>query len=91
MNANNNYEKSLSENDNSFWMSDNENNHDNNNDDDNDDNDDNDGSEKQRLERVHLLQRMNFHISQLPWSSKCPNAPLLGESRQLRDLVVSYS
>lgn len=34
-----------------------------------------------------MLQKMNYHISQLPFAAKCPDAPLLPPSKTLPDLV----
>jgi len=35
------------------------------------------------LEKCYQLQRMNYLVSQLPGSAKCPPAPYLGDSRSL--------
>ena len=32
---------------------------------------------------VFELQKMNFHMSQLPFYPKCPSAPILGKSLTL--------
>ena len=36
---------------------------------------------------VALLQKMNFHISNLPHAPKCPDAPLLPPSLRLPNVI----
>jgi hypothetical protein len=43
-------------------------------------------SSQEEEKQIHLvieLQKMNFHVRQLPFSPKCPDAPKMGASLSL--------
>jgi len=37
--------------------------------------------------QASTFQRMNYHISSLPFAPKCPNAPKLGDTQKLPPLI----
>jgi hypothetical protein len=43
--------------------------------------------EEKAVKKIYLLQKMNYHISQLPGATKCPSAPGPLPSLTLPDLI----